>query len=256
VRRGTRAFVGALGAVLAVSLLGAASASATFHLVKIREISPGTDTQDDSYVEVQMFAGFQNFLSGGAALKVCDPDCSPITTLSSFTDVAHGETQDTVVFGDTGVPTGSRDFVVDNLDLDQIKGGGAVCYQGEFGSNDCVSWGNFTAGSTLTGLDGASGNTGIPSPPLTSGMALRRSIAAGCPTLLEAGDDTNDSSSDFQPATPDPRPNSAAPTETPCSTGGGPAGAPTPTPSPHAKKKCKKKHKRSAAAAKKCKKRK
>ncbi len=64
--------------------------------------------QDDSYVEVQMFAPFQNFLSGGAALKVCDPDCSPITTLSPFTDVAHGDSQDTVVFGDTGCPVEAR----------------------------------------------------------------------------------------------------------------------------------------------------
>ena len=80
--------------------------------MKIREISPGTDRQDDSYVEVQMFAPFQNFLSGGAALKVCDPDCASIPTFSPFTDVAHGDSQDTVVFGDTGVPSGSKDFTV------------------------------------------------------------------------------------------------------------------------------------------------
>ena len=73
--------------------------------MKIREISPGTDGQDDSYVEVQMYAPFQNFLSGGAALLVCNPGCTPTpTTLSPFTDVAHGDSQDTVVFGDTRGP--------------------------------------------------------------------------------------------------------------------------------------------------------
>ena len=251
-RRSTR-IVSVLGAVAAALLLIAPAASATFHLMKIREISPGTDGQDDSYVEVQMFAGLQNFLSGGAALKVCDPDCAPITTLSPFTDVAHGNSQDTVVFGDTGVPSGSMDFTVDNLNLDQIKGGGAVCYQGELGSNDCVSWGNFTASSTLTGLYGTSGSTGNPAPALTSGMALRRSIAAGCPTLLESSDDTNDSAADFQAATQNPRPNSVTPTETPCGPtgGGGPTAPASATPK---KKKCKKAKKR-AAAAKKCKKR-
>ncbi len=145
---------------------------------------------------------------------------------------------------------------MDNLNLDQIKGGGAVCYQGELGSNDCISWGNFTASSTLTGLYGTSGSTGNPAPALTSGMALRRSIAAGCPTLLESSDDTNDSAADFQAATQNPRPNSVTPTETPCApTGGGGPTAPAPTaPAAPKKKKCKKAKKR-AVSAKKCKKR-
>src|SRR5262249_37902142 len=102
---------------------------------------------------------------------------------------------------------------------------------------------------------------GTPAPALTTGTALRRSIASGCPTLLEAGDDTNDSATDFAVTTPNPRPNSVTPTETSCSPGGGPTGYP-PTGSgggsgaaAPTKKKCKKAKKR-AAASKKCKKRK
>ena len=78
--------------------------------------------------------------------------------------------------------------------------------------------------------------------------------------MLEASDDTNDSSLDFSSVTPNPRPNSFAPTEAPCGPGGGggPTGYP-PTSSPPAappttKKKCKKHKHRSAQAAKKCKK--
>ena len=93
---------------------------------------------------------------------------------------------------------------------------------------------------------------GTPAPALTSGMALRRSIAPGCPTFLEPSDDTDNSAMDFSAATPNPRSNSVTPAETPCaSTGGGATPPSTQTAAP--KKRCKKAKKR-AAAAKNCKK--
>ena len=100
----------------------ASSASATFHLQKIREISPGTDASSNSYVEIQMYADFQNFLSGwGRAPYAATPTCvKPDQTFSPFTDVANGHSQDTVLFGDSGMAAGSKDFNVDlNLDADQ-----------------------------------------------------------------------------------------------------------------------------------------
>ena len=235
----------------------ASSASATFHLMKIREVSSGTGTADSSYVEIQMYFDFQNFLSGGAKLVRCDATCSSPTTFAPFTNVANGHNQDTVLFADSGIGSGSKDFNV-NLNLDSIQAGGAVCYLSEAGFADCVSWGNFSANSTLMTNYGTS--AGTPAAALTSGMALRRSIAPGCATMLEPGDDTNNSSVDFSSVTPNPRPNSVAPTEAPCGPGGGggPTGYP-PTSSPPAappttKKKCKKHKHRSAQAAKKCKK--
>jgi hypothetical protein len=48
-------------------------------------------------------------------------------------------------------------------------------------------------------------------------MALRRSIAPGCPTLLEAADDTDSSAADFADVFPAPRPNSLAANERACS---------------------------------------
>jgi hypothetical protein len=233
----------------------ATSASASFHLMKIREVSPGTGS-NDSYVEIQMEAPGQNFLSNGAGLAVCNATCSPApATFGSFTNVANGNNQDTVLFGDSGIATGSKDFNV-AIDLDSIEAGGAVCYLSEPGFSDCVSWGNFSNNASLTTNYGSSADPGAPAPALSSGMALRRSIAPGCPTALEASDDTNNSAVDFAVTTPDPRKNSVAPTEVPCGTGG-PTGYPAPKPSASgAKKKCKKKHKRSATAAKKCKKRK
>lgn len=252
-RRRTTRFVAFIGAAAAALLLMAPAASATFHLMKVREVSPGTDGLDDSYVEVQMYAPFQNFLSNGAAILVCNSTCSPApATTSPFANVANGDSQDTVVFGDSGLATASKDFNV-NLNLDQIKTGGAVCYLSEPGFHDCVAWGDFSAASTLTSTYGTVANPGSRAAALTSGMALRRSIQAGCPTLLEGADDTNVSSADFSVAAQNPRPNSVAPTETSCTTGGGgPPGSP-PAPPTKKKKKCKKAKKR-AVAAKKCKK--
>jgi hypothetical protein len=250
-------FAVALG--LAVVGLGgvASSASATFHLMKVREVSSGTGVADSSYVEIQAYAGFQSFLSNGAQIVRCDSTCSSPAVFSPFTDVANGADQMTVVFGDSGLSSGSKDFTID-LNLDSIMAGGAVCYLSEPGFSDCVSWGNFSANSSLMANYGTT--AGTPAPALASGMALRRSIAPGCPTALEASDDTNDSATDFALTTPDPRPNSSAPTEVTCAPAG-PTGYPAPTgyPTPKKKKKCKKHKKTSTgayAAKKKCKKRK
>ena len=237
--RGTR-FVAVMATAAFAMLLSAGSASATFHLTKVREISPGNGS-DNSYVEVQMYAPFQNFLSNGAKVAVCNNICSLLPAeFSGFSNVANGNSQDTVVFGDTSVPPGSKDFNV-NLNLQDDVAGGAVCYVSEPGFSDCVSWGNFSANSTLTMNYDSSAAPGTPAPALTSGMALRRSISAGCPTALEASDDTNNSAADFAVATPNPRPNSVAPTEMTCAASAPTGSSPPPsTPGAAKKKKCKK----------------
>jgi hypothetical protein len=236
-------------------------ASASFHEIKIREVSAGlTATPDSSYLEVQMYAGGQNFLSGGAGLARCNADCSTAAAFGIASDVTFGANQSTIVIGDAGLPAGSKDFDRD-LSLDLLLSGGAICYLGGPGFNDCVSWGNFTGNSYLMTTYGT---TATPNPtPLASGSAFRRSISAGCSTLLEASDDTDDSAADFAAVSPAPRPNSVAPTETACSTGGGtvvtPPGNPTSpiNPAGHIRqRKCKKKPKSAAVAKKKCKKKK
>jgi hypothetical protein len=204
-----------------------------------------------------MDAPSQNFLSNGARLAACNSTCSIVpATFSPFSDVANGNNQDTVLFGDSGIASGSKDFNV-NLNLDSIEAGGAVCYLSEPGFSDCVSWGDFSANSTLTADYGLSADAGTPAAALTSGMALRRSIAPGCPTSLESSDDTNSSSVDFSLTTPNPRTNATPPTETPCAgSPGGSSGTGGGTPTAPRSKKCKKHKHRAAEMAKKCKKRK
>jgi hypothetical protein len=266
----------AVTAALVGLLVAAAPASGSFHLMKIREISAtdASNTVNSSYVEVQMYAPFQNLLHFGARLFECDASCTGPSQVffpspgPYFTDVPNGANQSTIVFGDTALA--SKDFDVNlNLDTGTYEPGGALCYvtyPSDPGFNDCVSWGTFDAAGVTalgTALSNDAGTTpGKIGPGLLPAQAWRRNISANCPTALDAADDT-DTGADFAMVTPSPRPNSVTPTETVCGGGGGSPGggaaappAGTPTSTTPAAKKCKKPKKRSASAAKKCKKKK
>jgi hypothetical protein len=247
VRRGTRAF---LGATLLAFLLGATPAAANFHLMKIREASTGS-AADTSYVELQMWAPGQNYV-GGHTIKLYNG--TALTHTFTFPSVPvpavpNGASQATILVGDSNAP-GTPDFSESGFVLNAAAG--AACFDSI--PVDCVSWGTGTSASLP-------GTAGSPASALSSGMALTRTIAPGCPTLLESSDDTDNSTADFSLSSPNPRNNSVTPTETPCAPVGG-AGTTTPAPVPAsgttAKKKCKK-HKKSTgaySAKKKCKKRK
>jgi hypothetical protein len=130
------------------------------------------------------------------------------------TDVTNGANQSTILIGTPQVTT---TFGVD-VDAELLPStvleasGGAVCWE----SLDCVSWGGFSH-SLLS-------PAGTPAPAIPDGMALRRTIAPGCATLLEASDDRNNSAQDFSAVFPNPRPNSVTPTEHACASNGGGGG--------------------------------
>jgi hypothetical protein len=182
-----------------------ASSLATFHEMSIREVYAGTP--ESQYVELQMWAAGQNFV-GGHSLKTYSA-AGGVTSTNTFAgDVPNGANQSTILlatpaaeteFGvtaDTGLAAGSLDPT-----------GGAVCWE----NLDCVSWGSFS---------GFAGNApspaGSPAATIPAGMALRRTIAPGCATLLEPTDDRDNSATDLSPVFPAPRPNSVAPSERRC----------------------------------------
>jgi hypothetical protein len=194
----------------------AAPALATFHLMQIREVYPGSALNPDSeYVELQMWSGGQNMV-GGHFARTFDATGAPIATSTFPANVPNAANQSTLLLA---TPQAEAEFgmVADGpLTPGALSPGGAVCWE----TIDCVSWGNF-AGSlpSPAGTPAAAG--GIP-----DGMALRRSIARGCATALESGDDTDQSQADFEAVFPAPRPNSAPPSEKLCAgTGGGSAGS-------------------------------
>lgn len=205
-------------AALMMLALWAPNAMATFHLMQVREVYPGSVANPDSeYVELQMYASGQEFVAGHIVRAYSATGA--VTGEDVFSaDVAHGANQSTILIA---TPQAEAQFGVEadgamsspgQLD----PGGGAVCWE----AIDCVSWGTFS-GSLFSPAGSPAVPSGIP-----DGMALRRTIAPGCATLLEAADDRDNSALDFQVVFPGPRPNSVAPTEHPCTSqpGGGAGG--------------------------------
>ncbi|HEX8688772.1 MAG TPA: hypothetical protein VF729_00855, partial [Solirubrobacterales bacterium] len=199
-------------AAVAGLLLAAAPAQASFHFMKIREVHTG-GASGGSYVELQMWAGGQNFVSGHP-IVVYNPNGTVAHTFTFSGNVANGDNQATILVAGTGYatafPSGPTPDAVD-ADLNLSSAGGAVCFTAAE-PPDCVSWGNFTGAASLPSA------TGTPASPggVTAGKALHRSIAAPCATMLEPGDDTNNSAADFSEQTPNPRANASAIVETPC----------------------------------------
>jgi len=206
-RRGVAiALVGGLAALSAAS-----SASANFHLMKVREVATNPAGANSAFIELQMYAPGQNVV-GGHPINYYTATGALLGTYELPSNVGNGDSQRTILIGDTAT-AGTPDFVNDQLaDALQTYGpGGAVC----FDTIDCVSWGNFTGAALLPSP------TGSPAPAIADGSSLTRSIAPGCATLLEAADDTDNGAADFALTTPSPRNNSTAPTETACDPGGG-----------------------------------
>jgi hypothetical protein len=218
---GGRIFGWTLAAAAACALLVAPAASATFHLIKVREVHPSSG--QDSYVELQMYAGSQTFLSGHA-VTVYNMAGTLVHSSTFSSGVANGQNQATVLIGDSGVEGSfgvAPDLVDSNLALP--ASGGAVCWNAGGLPADCVPWGNFSGGAALHTATGAT--VGSPASPggVTAGKAIRRSIQPGCLTLLEEADDSDDSATDFNEVAPAPRNNGSAISETTC------AGAPNTT---------------------------
>jgi hypothetical protein len=193
---------------LAGVLALAPTARAAFHEILIREVHPGSLAQPDSgYVVLQMYIGGQQFVAGHT-LTTYGAGGAQSGTFTFPDNLPNGASQQTILVGDTGVEAAfavAPDLVSAGFALDPA--GGAVCWAGSF---DCVAWGAF-AGSTPSASGSPADPLGIP-----NAMALRRTIEPGCPTLLQAADDTNDSATDFFDATPQPRNNASAITEAAC----------------------------------------
>ena len=204
----------------AAFLLAAPGAHAAFHLMKVSEVYPGATgaNPNDAFVELQMFEAGQNFVKDH---KV-DAYTANGTLLASFkipADVTNGENNRKILIGDTAVA--NADFTYDQLG-DALKGGtatgGAVCFP-EAQPADCVAWGSFTPQAGFPNVQTAN------APVIPDGQSLTRSTAPGCPNLLEPGDDTDNSATDFALTAPTPENNAVAP-PTACGTAGG---APTVT---------------------------
>lgn len=199
----------ALLAFVAATVLGTSTASAAFHLMKITEVGNANPVD---YVELQMYEPGQN-LVGNHYIRTYDGNGALDTTFEFPANVASGQNQRTIlVVRDEGTFPVTPDFETADL---FTRTSGAVCFLSTvtpLAGIDCVSYGSFT------GVPGGNPSpTGTPAPELAAATSIHRSISSGCPTLLEASDDTDDSAADFTAGPPSPRNNATTPTEMPCS---------------------------------------
>lgn len=219
-RKGIAALITA-AAVLG-ALITAPPAAASFHLMMIREVYPGSLANPEAdYVELQMYASGQNHVKGHR-LRTYDAS-GAVTGTSTFpADVPNDANQSTIVLA-TPAAASQFGFTPDTSLVSPgalSPAGGAVCWE----ELDCVSWGNFS-GSLPSPVGAPAAAGGIP-----DGMALRRTINRGCSTALDPPDDSNDSAADSSLAAPQPRPNSVPPPEQLCSSPGAGAGGGSPSP--------------------------
>ena len=188
-------------AALALAALAAASpALASFHLMRIKEVFPGTASSPDAqYVMIQSYAAGQNFL-GSHKIHVYNAAGTEVSG-SPFTfpgTVTNGPNQMEVLVATAeaaslfGIPA--------DLPMTPILPltGGMVCYD----AIDCVAWGSYHGSATLPSPTGTPFNAPVG---LVRGQTMQRrlDICMGA-TTLEACDDTNDSANDFLFTTPAP----------------------------------------------------
>jgi Ca2+-binding RTX toxin-like protein len=203
------ALTAALTAAATVGI--ASSASASYHLNLIREVHEAGLTGD--YVVLQSTAAGEN-LTAGAKVQPYDGGGNPFGPPVVLPNVPNGANNATILAGESSVTGADATAVGFN-----VVPNGSVCYLGAANDGvDCVSFGlapmNPLPSPAGTPLGGGGGT-------LLSGQSILRTISRGCATLLDAPDDTNDSSADFALGSPNPRNNAAPITETPCATGGG-----------------------------------
>jgi hypothetical protein len=203
---------------LGLSLLSAAPALATFHLMQVREVYPGSAANPDAeYVELQMWAAGQN-LVGGHILRSYEANGTPLGTSTFPGNLPNSANQSTMLLA---TPQAEAEFgVVADAPLSPAgqlsPAGGAVCWE----AIDCVSWGSFSGS-----LPSPGGNPAAPGG-IPDGMALRRSLGRGCSTALDPADDSDQSGADFETVFPAPRPNSVPPSEKTCAGGAGGSAGP------------------------------
>src|SRR5262245_4146271 len=176
----------ALGVTASMCL--ASSAGASFHLNLIRQVHPDNNVLGGDWVELQMYSSGENFVAG-KVIRTFGPGGAENAKFVIPSNAPNGGNQRTILISSLFMPAGvNADFVAMPSRPDMTGQDGAVCFTNNDPPNytpvDCVSYGNFTGSLPA----------GTPAVATPFGSTLERSITRGCPTALDAADDTNNSS--------------------------------------------------------------
>ena len=174
----------------------------SFHLMKVKEVYPGSDAAPNAqYVVLQMFSAGQNLVNGKQVL-VYDARGMLAGTFTFSGNVANSLDQATLLIATPEALTFFGPLTADLAMTATLSPlGGKVCFHdpGGLGDIDCVAWGGYTGSPTGVG-------TPFNAPVgLVRGAAMRRRLdICGVNTNLDGCDDTGDSANDFRPAVPAP----------------------------------------------------
>lgn len=163
----------------------------TFHLMKIREVFPGTTGQPDvEYVALQMYQSGQSQVQGHG-VQFYDAAGTQIGSATFAMNVANDANQTFILLATTQAEmffSITADLVMPSDVIDPT--GGMVC----FDDIDCVSWGAYAGSATSPS---PSGTPFGPNGGISPGHAIRRDISHGNGSMLQGGDDSDDSFDDF-----------------------------------------------------------
>jgi hypothetical protein len=185
-------------AVLGALALSAPAASAGVEELLVREVYAG-GAHNDSYVVLQASAPEQNLVTGHT-LTAYNASGSVIGAGTFQSDFANDESQMTLLIADTSYVTSFNTGPAPNLSMPGLNlspAGGAVCWE----AFDCVAWGSFSGATPSPTGENANAMT------TSQRYVLNRDIDGGCPSALDADDDTDDSLADFSQQLPVPRNN-------------------------------------------------
>lgn len=181
-------------------------ASAASDLIKVVEVFPGTAASPTAqYVVLQMYADGQNHVAG-RSLVVYNSAGTRMGTITFPADLPNGNSQATVLVATTTAETFFRlraDLALSPCSrvvyfecVPWVFAAGKACWND---SQDCVSWGRYSGPATGAGKP-FNEVAGIR----RGRAAVRRRNIAGSLTALDAGDDTNNSATDFLLGLPSP----------------------------------------------------
>lgn len=190
-----------LARTIALSLaLAAGSAEASFHLMKVVQVFPGTAAVPNAqYVMIQMYAAGQNQV-GSHQISVFGATGNLIQAFTFSGPVSNGASQARILIATTEAAT--LFGMSPDLTMTAIlpTAGGKVCFDSS--PTDCVGWGNYSGSPAGIGTPFNAGSG------LVAGVAaIRRLDIAGGAGTLEASDDTDDCANDFVASSPIPRNN-------------------------------------------------
>jgi hypothetical protein len=193
-----------LAALLAAfTVVAAAPAAASFHLMRIVQVHGGDEDHPDAqYVVLQMCVAGQNFV-GGHTVGFFAADGSPAGTVTFPTLVPNGASQAKILIATSTAELafGLAADLRTSAAIDPV--GGKVCFDPGLAPIDCFAWGSYSALP-----DPTVGNPFDPLNPLSGDAAFRDLSIAGDPMTLDCVvpnfDDTDDSAADFDANSPAP----------------------------------------------------